>query len=249
MDRPVALVVALAQERRPLQRRLAAARQGRAGDFRVVVGELAGRAVVLIQAGIGRDRARRALLAASHQFSFHAAWSLGFAGGLAETLCVGDVVCPAAVLQDDGRTGQSFGVAPAQADVCAALAAAGIRIHDGPLLTVDDPLRTPEVKRAAHRRTGAVAVDMEAVGVAEAARELGIPWLAIKAVVDAAGEALPEFLAGCTTAQGELRWRGLLSNLASARRRRTLWRLHRASRQAAQGLQRAVDVAFAAWSP
>jgi len=249
VDRPVALVVALAQERRPLQRRLAAARQGRAGDFRVVVGELAGRAVVLIQAGIGRDRARRALLAASHQFSFHAAWSLGFAGGLAETLCVGDVVCPAAVLQDDGRTGQSFGVAPAQADVCAALAAAGIRIHDGPLLTVDDPLRTPEVKRAAHRRTGAVAVDMEAVGVAEAARELGIPWLAIKAVVDAAGEALPEFLAGCTTAQGELRWRGLLSNLASARRRRTLWRLHRASRQAAQGLQRAVDVAFAAWSP
>ena len=249
MDRPVALVVALAQERRPLQRRLAAARQGRAGDFRVVVGELAGRAVVLIQAGIGRDRAHRALLAASHQFSFRAAWSLGFAGGLAETLCVGDVVCPAAVLLDDGRTGQSFGVAPAQAAVCAALAAAGIRIHDGPLLTVDDPLRTPEVKRAAHRRTGAVAVDMEAAGVAEAARELGIPWLAIKAVVDAAGEALPEFLAGCTTAQGELRWRGLLSNLASARRRRTLWRLHRASRQAAQGLQRAVDVAFAAWSP
>ncbi len=249
MDRPVALVVALAQERRPLQRRLAAARQGRAGDFRVVVGELAGQAVVLIQAGIGRDRARRALLAASHQFSFRAVWSLGFAGGLAETLSVGDVVCPAAVLQDDGRAGQSFGVAPAQAAVCAALAAAGIRIHDGLLLTVDDPLRTPEVKRAAHRRTGAVAVDMEAAGVAEAARDLGIPWLAIKAVVDAAGEALPEFLAGCTTAQGELRWRGLLSNLASARRRRTLWRLHRASRQAAQGLQRAVDVAFAAWSP
>ncbi|MEK6716895.1 MAG: hypothetical protein AABZ16_05345 [candidate division NC10 bacterium] len=249
MDRPVALVVALAQERQPLQRRLAAARQGRAGDFRVVVGELAGRAAVLIQAGIGRDRARRALLAASHQFSFRAAWSLGFAGGLAETLCVGDVVCPAAVLLDDGRTGQSFGVAPAQAAVRAALAAAGIRIHDGPLLTVDDPLRTPEVKRAAHRRTGAVAVDMEAAGVAEAARDLGIPWLAIKAVVDAAGEALPEFLAGCTTAQGELRWRGLLSNLASARRRRTLWRLPRASRQAAQGLQRAVDVAFAAWSP
>lgn len=249
MDRPVALVVATAQERRPLQRRLAAARQGRAGDFRVVVGGLAGRAVVLIQAGIGRDRARRALLAASHQFSFRAALSLGFAGGLAETLCVGDVVCPAAVLLDDGRTGQSFGVAPAQAAVRAALAAAGIRIHDGPLLTVDDPLRTPEVKRAAHRRTGAVAVDMEAAGVAEAARDLGIPWLAIKAVVDAAGEALPEFLAGCTTAQGELRWRGLLRGLASGGCRRALWRLHRASGQAARGLQHALDVAFAAWSP
>ncbi|OGB92435.1 MAG: hypothetical protein A3H39_17885 [candidate division NC10 bacterium RIFCSPLOWO2_02_FULL_66_22] len=249
MDRPIALVVALAQERRPLLRLLAAARQGRADEFRLIVGELAGQTAVLIQAGIGRDRARRALLAAAHRFPVRAAWSLGFSGGLAETLCPGDLVCPAVVLQDDGRTGQSFGVAPAQAAVRAALAAAGIRTHDGPLLTVDDPLRTPEVKRAAHRRTGAVAVDMEAAGVAEAACELGIPWLAIKAVVDAAGEALPEFLAGCTTAQGELRWRGLLSNLASARRRRTLWRLRRASRQAAQGLQRAVDVAFAAWSP
>ncbi|MBI2163134.1 MAG: hypothetical protein HYU32_03195 [candidate division NC10 bacterium] len=249
MDRPIALVVALAQERRPLQRRLAAARQGRADEFRLIVGELAGQAAVLIQAGIGRDRARRAVLAAAHRFPFRAAWSLGFAGGLAEALCAGDVVCPAAVLLDDGRTGRSFGVAPAQTAVRAALAAAGLRMHDGPLLTVDDPLRTPEVKRAAHRRTGAVAVDMEAAGVAEAARDLGIPWLAIKAVVDAAGEALPAFLAGCTTAQGELRWRGLLRGLASGGCRRTLWRLHRASGQAARGLERARDVAFAAWSP
>ncbi|MBI4736763.1 MAG: hypothetical protein HY766_12040 [candidate division NC10 bacterium] len=249
MDRPIALVVALAQERRPLQRRLAAARQGRADEFRLIAGELAGQAAVLIQAGIGRDRARRALLAAAHRFPFRAAWSLGFAGGLAETLCAGDVVCPAAVLLDDGRTGRSFGVAPAQTAVRAALAAAGLRIHDGPLLTVDDPLRTPEVKRAAHRRTGAVAVDMEAAGVAEAARDLGIPWLAIKAVVDAAGETLPAFLAGCTTARGDLRWRGLLRGLASRRGGRTLWRLHRASGRAARGLQRALDVAFAAWSP
>lgn len=249
MDRPIALVVALAQERRPLQRRLAAARQGRAGDFRVILGGLAGRAAVLIQAGSGRDRARRAVLAAAHRFPVRAAWSLGFSGGLVETLCPGDLVCPAVVLQDDGRAGQSFGVAPAQAAVRAALAAAGIRTHDGPLLTVDVPLRTPAVKRAAHQRTGAVAVDMEAAGVAEAAGELGIPWLAIKAVVDAAGEALPEFLAGCTTAQGELRWGGLLPNLASGRRLRALWQLRRASRQAAQGLQGALDVAFAAWSP
>lgn len=249
MDRPIALVVALAPERRPLQRRLAAARHGRVEEFRLVAGGLAGQCAVLIQAGIGRDRARRALLAVARRFPFRAAWSLGFAGGLAETLRAGDLVCPAAVLLDDGRTGQAFGAAPAQAAVRAALSAAGIRIHDGPLLTVASALRTPEVKRAAHQRTGAVAVDMEAAGVAEAARELEIPWLAIKAVVDAAGEALPAFLAGCTTAQGGLRWQGLLWSLASRRGGRTLWRLHRASRQAARGLRRALDAAFAAWSP
>lgn len=249
MDRPIALVVALAQERLPLQRSLAAAQEGRVGDFPLVAGRLAGQVAILIQAGIGRDRARRALLAAAHRFPFCVAWSLGFAGGLIEALCPGDLVFPAVVLKDDGQAGQSFDAAPAQAAVRAALSAAGIWTHDGPLLTVDSPLRTPEVKRAAHQRTGAVAVDMEAVGVAEAARELNIPWVAMKAVVDAAGEALPEFLAGCTTAHGEVSWFRLLWGLASGERRRTLWRLHRASRQAARGLQRALGAAFTAWSP
>lgn len=249
MERAIALVVALDRERRPLEHHLAAARPGRAGETRLVTGVLAGQPAVLVQGGIGRDRARRALLAVAQRFPLRAAWSLGFAGGLAETLCPGDLVCPAVVLRDDGRAGQSFAAAPAQSAVCAALAAAGVQVHGGPLLTVDAPLRTPEGKRAAERRTGAVAVDMEAAGLAEAACEIGIPWLAIKTVVDAAGEPLPAFLTGCTTPGGDLRWRGLLGSLASGERRRTLWRLGRASRRAARGLLRALDVSVAAWSP
>lgn len=248
VNRPLALVVALAQERRALQRCLGRTRHWRQDELRLVLGELAGHPVILVQAGIGRDRARHALLTASHLFTCGAAWSLGFAGGLAEALITGDLVCPAEVLQDDGLKGRSFAVAPAQAAVCAAFRGANLRAHAGPLLTVDAPLRTPQAKQAAHRRTGAVAVDMEAAGVARGARDLGIPWLAIKAVVDVVEEPLPEFLASCTTPRGDLCWRGLLRSLcAGGGRRRTLRRLARAGHRAALGLNRSLDVALRAW--
>jgi adenosylhomocysteine nucleosidase len=249
VNRPLALMVAMAQERRTLQRRLDSVRQQRLDGFPLVVGHLAGQAVVLVQSGIGRDRARRALLAVSHLWPLRAVWSLGFAGGLVDGIIPGDLVCPAAVLSDDGGVDQPLVTSRALADLCAALAAGGIRAHNGLLLTVDDPLRTPQMKRAAHQRTGAVAVDMEAAGVARASLELGVPWLAIKAVVDAVEEPLPEFLARCTTPHGDLRWGGVFRSLWASENRRALGRLARASRRAALSLGDSLGVALAAWSP
>ncbi len=246
---PIALVVALSQERRALQRVLCSPRRARVEDFPLFRGELAGRPVLLIQAGIGRERAGRALLSASRRFSLRAAWSLGFAGALVDGLGPGDLVVSSVVLDDDRLAGGSVASASGQEAVRAALAAAGIVSHGGSLLSVDAPLRTPETKRAAHGRAGAVAVDMEAAGVAEAAETLGIPWLAIKAVVDAVDEALPAFLSGCTTCRGDLRWRGMLWSLAVGSRRRVLRRLARASRLAALALRRGLEAAVPAWSP
>jgi len=235
---PIAMVVALGQERRALQRSLASPLHWWSEAYRAVSGGSAGRPVVLIQAGMGRERARRALQAAAQWFDFDAAWSLGFAGGLTDDLRAGDLVCPSTVLLDDGVSGTPFPAGPAQAEVRAALSAAGIACRGGPLLTVEAPLRTPQAKREAHRRTGAVAVDMEAAGVAEACTTLGIPWLAVKAVVDPVEQPLPEFLAGCITPSGEVRWRAVLASLlGSSQRRRTLLRLGRATRQAGRGLR------------
>lgn len=247
MEHPIAIVVALAEERRALQPALTSPLHWWSERFHAVSGRSAGHAVVLIQAGIGREPARRALLAAAHRLEFCAAWSLGFAGGLTDQLNPGELVCPSTLLLDDGLSGRSIPAAPAQAEVRAALSAAGIPCRDGAVLTVDTPVRTPEAKREAHRRTGAVAVDMEAAGVVEAARELGIPWLAIKAIVDGVEDPLPEFMAGCTGPRGDIRWRGVLASLlAGGTRRRTLIRLGRASRRASRGLRRCLGVVVGA---
>jgi adenosylhomocysteine nucleosidase len=153
-------------------------------------------------------------------------------------------------VEDDDQKILSFEAVPACATIRAALGDAGIPAESGAVLTVDTPLRTPASKHAAHRRTGAVAVDMEAAGVAQAAEELKIPWLALKAVVDGVEDPLPEFLAGCTTPSGDLRWCGVVRSLAGSREERhVLWQLGRTSRRAARTLCRALDVALAAWSP
>jgi nucleoside phosphorylase len=244
VELPIAIVVALAEERRALQPALTSSLHWWSEGFHAVSGRAAGHAVVLIQAGIGREPARRALLAAAHWLQFCAAWSLGFAGSLTEQLKPGELVCASTLVLDDGLTGRSFPAAPAQAEVRTALSVAGIACRDGAVLTVETPLRTPEAKREAQRRTGAIAVDMEAAGVAEAARELGIPWLALKAVVDGVDDPLPEFIASCTRPRGDIRWRGVLAGLlASGNRRRTLIRLGRAARQAKRGLRRCLGVA------
>jgi adenosylhomocysteine nucleosidase len=245
MDRPIALVVALAAERRALQRRLVAPRLRRVEGLRLVMGAAADQAVVLIQSGAGVARARSALLTAAGEFPFRAAWSLGFAGGLTDDLAPGDLICPAVALLDDGRQGQAYTAAASAAVICAAL-------HDadaGPLLTAETPLRTEEAKRAARVRTGASAVDMEAAGVAAAARDLGIPWLAIKAVVDDAWEPLPEFLTGCTTPRGDLRWSRLLWSFLFTERRRVFRRLRRKAELATLSLKRSLDVALRAGLP
>ncbi len=246
---PIALIVALAQERRALRRCLTSVRGWRTEEGHGVAGRLSRDSILLIQAGIGCERARRALLTISRRFSIRGAWSMGFAGGLADSLRAGDLVCPGVVIRDDGQAGRAFAVGPAHAAVVAALSVDRIPLVDGPLLSVDFPLRTTEAKRAAHARTGAMGVDMEAAGIAEAADSLGIPWLAIKAVVDTVDEPLPCFLSGWMTSQGNLRWRSLFSSLTLPSRRRVLRQLAQASGKAGLALQRGLKVALPAWSP
>lgn len=245
MDRPVALVVALATERRALERRLAAPQVRRLGGLRLILGAIADQTVVLIQAGVGAARARSALVTAAREFPFRTAWSLGFAGGLADDLTPGDLICPSVVLLDDGRQGKAFAAAAPHGEIGLALHAASA----GPLLTVETPLRTAHAKRTARERTGAVAVDMEAAGVAAAAQDLAIPWLAIKSVLDDARDPLPEFLAGCLTPAGNLRCRTLLWSLLFGERRRVFGRLRQKAGLATLSLKRSLDLAMRAGSP
>ena len=77
------LVVALAAERHALRGSLQDGCSGALDKRPFVRGTLAGRDVLLLQAGIGRERARQAVIAAARAFGAHAVWSLGFAGGLA----------------------------------------------------------------------------------------------------------------------------------------------------------------------
>lgn len=245
----VVLVVALAAERRALQEVLQKTRRSRLGGCPAVRGRLAGRDILLVQAGIGADRAQAAVASAAREADVTAAWSLGFAGGLGERLRPGDLVCPAAVLDEADSGGAPMIADVSHSAVCAALRHAALPTDPGRLITVGSVLRTPDAKRALGRRYEAVAAEMEAAGVVRAARACGIRWAVLKVIVDTADDVLPRFLVGCTTAGGDLRWRGIAAGLVSGRDAwTTLARLGRASRQAATALGKGLPVAFDAWA-
>jgi hypothetical protein len=107
--------------------------------------------------------------------------------------------------------------------------------------------------KAALGATGALAVEMESGALAAAARARGIPFAALRVVLDAAGEALPAFTGVIDEATGELRAARALAAIALRPR---LWpaaaRLSRRQRIVARrlsGIMAALEVTALAAPP
>lgn len=140
--------------------------------------------------------------------------SFGTAGGLAPELTAGDVVIASIVVTPGGG---SWAVAESwQTCLVTALQQAlqpGISVVTGPLAGVDAPVVSAAEKEALNNRTGALAVDMESHAVAEVAATRAVPFVAIRAVLDPAGQAVPAWLGQVVDARGEPRIGPLLRGL------------------------------------
>lgn len=105
--------------------------------------------------------------------------AVGFCGALDPALAVGDLVAAERVV--DEATGEGFAADPAL------LAAAPGR--RGVLVSARRIARTPR-ERALLEGT---AVDLESAALARAARDAGVPFLALRAVTDTTRHRLPDF--------------------------------------------------------
>ena len=115
--------------------------------------------------------------------------SFGICGGLDPELRPGDLVLADSVLTDDGARH------PASAEqrpvLEARLSGLALRIAAGPLLGRDRPLAGAADKAARFAASGALAADMESLGVARAAQAAGVAFLVVRAVADPAERNLP----------------------------------------------------------
>jgi len=127
---------------------------------------------LLVANGVGARHAAAAVDAALKEFHPDAIVSAGFCGALAPGLQVADIV-----------VGTAAGPHPARP------VASERPHHTGPVSTIDHVVQTAEEKRRLGA-AGAIAVDMEASGVAARAQALTLPFYCIKAVTDLAGENL-----------------------------------------------------------
>ena len=217
----ILVLVALAQELRSVARALRPPRGG--GSVR---GSPA--AAVALALGTGGD-ASRAL--AKHRPSVVV--TCGFAGGLDSTLSPGDLVLATAVR----RAGGDVLAAPESLRRVAAAALRGSpRLVQGELVCSTTVAASAEEKRALGA-TGALAVDMESYPVAQAAREAGVPWLALRAIVDPVGTTLPAFT---REARSSYLWPALRYGLSGPRAAAGLFRLARDASRAGAALESAL---------
>jgi hopanoid-associated phosphorylase len=137
--------------------------------------------------------------------------SFGFAGGLKPDLQAGEIVLADSVV---GPAGQRL---PADGDSAGRLADAAARdavaLDRGAILGVHDPVTLADDKIRLGRRNAAVAVDMESLGVAEAAAFKGRPFLCLRVIVDGAGRDVPPAAIAAMAPNGRLRPLAILGSL------------------------------------
>jgi len=176
----VGLVFAMGMEAGGLVDKLAGVVKTEGAGFIAREGGYAGKRIVLIESGVGQEKAARAaeILIAGHQ----PRWliSAGFGGGLDPRVKQGDIVVADAIVGETGkRLALDFKMPPTP------------RVHVGGLLTADRVIHDPVDKRALGERHGVLAVDMETLAVAEACSQAGTRLLSVRVILDEVDHKLP----------------------------------------------------------
>lgn len=182
----VGLVAALTMEVAPLIDRLKSRRKYSGPKWTITEGELAGKLVAVIVAGVGEAAIRRGVdvLVAGHR----PRWilSAGYAGALDPSLARNDVVLPRRVVSHDPSR------PPLEIDLALPEGPPSRpAIRAGSLLTIDHVVRTTAEKAELHRRTGCDVVDMETHAVASYCAERSYRFLGVRVVSDDATTELP----------------------------------------------------------
>jgi adenosylhomocysteine nucleosidase len=169
---------------------------------------------LLAVSGMGVTAAAQGARALAHAGA-GALVSWGMAGGLDPTLPAGAIFLPSEVISLEGRgVTTTPGWRERLGEAIAARAAGGNPVTQGRLLTSPTAVGSLTDKAALFRKTGASAVDMESLAVAEIARAHQLPFIAVRVIVDSARDALPRAVTAAADGQGHLQVWKLLGGLA-----------------------------------
>lgn len=241
---PIAVFTALAWESAAVR---AVLRQVKREDPRVWRGGVGKRDVLVITGGIGPRRTQQTLDRFADR-PLAAVLSAGCAGALIPGLATGQLILApdVRVRAPDGAPQLERFPVDAQLLLSARTAAsqAAVPSAEGSLFTSTSVLLTPEDKIQQGRVTGAVAVEMESAVLAAFAAVRGLPFLALRVILDPVDLALPAIV-GLTTPEGDVRPFKAIAYVAThPHRLPVLLTLKRAQTAAAQSLSRLCRALF-----
>ncbi len=194
--------------------------------------------VFLTLSGTGPERARAAgARILEHGASALVSW--GCATALDRRLSPGDLLMPRTLIADSGGM---LSVHDEWHERLRRRLAQHFVVHTGPLVHSTSLLAVPADKHALGRRSGCAAADMESAVLARLAREADVPYVAIRAVVDAADTHLPPRILEAMDEFGRLTPGALVTEVALRPVQwADLWRLARAYRRARTSLRRVLE--------
>jgi len=206
----IGFVVAMSQEIHPLLRHIKGWKPARFGKFPGYRFELYGRNCVLVKSGIGMERAilaTRALLAEEQPDLLI---SYGVGGGIETDLHVGDVVLGSisCQLKSSGLDNflPLFSLTGAALEaITRALKPHGASVACGTIVTTPGSQTLQPSPEILHP-----VLEMETAGVAEVAKERGIPLLALRALSDTPQEPIPFDIEGFLNGKTSHRLRRIL---------------------------------------
>jgi len=185
----IAVFAALRWECVPVLRHIRQARRHRLGEFTAWRGPAGGFDMWLVQTGMGQERAAAAVAALREMGPFNLFLSTGCAGALAPELGPGDLAVATTVIGTP--SGERFETdATTRARVRTAAERVAVRTTVGPLLCSGTVLGTAVAKQTAAAETGAVAVEMEGAAIGAGAQQMGVPFAAVRAILDTASTEL-----------------------------------------------------------
>jgi adenosylhomocysteine nucleosidase len=203
----IALFGALRPEVSLLQKRMVLEQAIIQPHGRLFKGKHSHRDILLLQTGMGQEKAERAARFVLERYPFTALISFGFAGALSRELKAGDLILCRKL---------HCGARPVVAEACysdsglltlagRAGIETGVRLHQGSSVTVARLAAKSQEKRVLGLIFGAEVVDMESYWLARLASARKIPFLAVRAISDTLTQSLPPF-DRFLNADGELLW-------------------------------------------
>ena len=253
----IAILGALREEISPLRRRMEVEEAYSEAACKVFRGSICGRDVLLVQTGMGKQRAQAATRLVLERYPVDTLVSFGFAGALAEKLSAGDVVLYSAVhceqadansVVHGAEAGPKTSPEPAYAssdDVLArarrALEGAAVSFFAGPGVSVRQVVLSPEDRGRLAESHHAHVVDMESYWIAQIVTERQIPFVIIRSVSDTKHEKLLPF-DQLMTKDGRVLWKAAASYfIRRPKHLAIVVRLYRNMRLAQRNLVAAMD--------
>jgi len=197
---PVLVVTAIPEELEPILRHFDRLDEDRVRQVRVYRSSACRAPLVLASTGDGPVRAERHALDLCEAIRPTALLGIGIAGALSPSLSPRDLLAAARVRNGTGEM--------LSADSVLLSLATGAGALPGTVVTVRAPLVAAAQKASLAAQLPAAeraAADMESAAWGRAAAACEVPFLAVRAIADTAGDELPSYLAQCVGSDGAIR--------------------------------------------